>query len=185
MDIADTEIPDVKILTPKKFGDRRGFFSETYNKALLRDRGIDLDFIQDNHSLSREAGVVRGLHFQSPPYAQAKLLRVLRGAVFDVALDLRRDSPDFGRHVTRVISAEKWNQILIPAGFAHGFCTLEPDTEVAYKVTEIYAPDHDRGILWNDSEIGIAWPVAETDVIVSEKDRNLPPLRDIAADLPF
>ncbi len=185
MDIAETEIPDVKVLTPKKFGDSRGFFSETYNKALLRDRGIDLDFVQDNHSLSREIGVVRGLHFQTPPYAQAKLVRVVRGAIFDVALDLRRRSPSFGRHVTRVISAENWGQFLVPVGFAHGFCTLEPDTEVIYKVTGFYAPDHDKGILWNDSEIGIAWPVKAADAIVSEKDRRHPLFQDIAENPPF
>lgn len=183
--IAETEIPEVKIFVPRKFGDDRGFFSETYNKAAFEAAGIDAVFVQDNHSLSRDVGVVRGLHFQTPPHAQTKLVRVARGAVFDVAVDLRRTSPTFGRHVSHVLSATEWNQIYIPEGFAHGFCTLEPETEVIYKVTALYAPDHDKGIRWNDPEMGIAWPVEPADAIVSEKDRTLPPLREIAAGLPF
>ena len=185
MQIAETEIPEVKILALKKFGDDRGVFSETYNKAVFAAAGIDAVFVQDNHSLSREVSVVRGLHFQTPPHAQAKLVRVTRGAIFDVAVDLRRAAPTFGRHVTQVVSADDWNQIYIPEGFAHGFCTLEPYTEVLYKVTALYAPDHDRGILWNDPELGIAWPVEAGEAIVSDKDRKLPALRDAAAALPF
>ena len=128
-------IPEVKLITPRRFGDARGFFSETYNAKAFAEAGITLTFVQDNHSLSAPAGTVRGLHFQSPPFAQDKLVRVTRGRILDVAVDIRRSSPTFGQHVTAEISAEAWNQILVPAGFAHGFVTLEPDTEVVYKVT--------------------------------------------------
>lgn len=173
MEIVSTEIPAVKIVRPKKFGDHRGFFSETYNKRALQEAGIQLEFVQDNHSLSATKGTIRGLHFQLAPYAQDKLVHVVRGAVLDVAVDLRHSSPTFGRHVKAVISAHEWNQILVPIGFAHGFCTLEPDTEVIYKVTNYYAPDFERGILWNDSELGIEWPVSEGKATVSEKDLKL------------
>lgn len=172
--VVETEIPAVKILTPKKFGDARGFFSETYNKRALAEVGIGLEFVQDNHSLSGDKGTVRGLHFQALPCAQHKLVRVIRGSVFDVAVDLRRSSPTFGRHVSAVISAERWNQVFIPIGFAHGFCTLEPNTEVIYKVTDYYAPEHDRGLLWNDAELEIEWPVSADDAVLSEKDQNQP-----------
>ena len=144
MEISPLDIRDVKILRPKKHGDARGFFSETWNRAALEAAGIDIDFVQDNQSLSAARGTVRGLHFQTPPHAQTKLLRVIRGAVFDVAVDLRRGSPDYGRHASAVISAEAWNQILVPVGFAHGFMTLEPDTEVIYKVSGIYSPAERR-----------------------------------------
>jgi len=163
-----------------KHGDHRGFFSETYNKRILRGAGIELDFVQDNHSLSPEVGTVRGLHFQLPPYAQAKLLRVTRGAVFDVAIDLRDGSPSYGRHVSVTISASAWNQIFIPAGFAHGFCTLEPDTEVIYKVTDYYAPEAESGVLWNDPDLGIPWPVGADEAILSDRDRAWPPLSEIS-----
>lgn len=185
MKVAETEIPDVKIIAPKKFCDGRGFFSETYNKESLGKAGIGTVFVQDNQSLSSEAGVVRGLHFQTPPYAQAKLVRVTRGAIFDVALDLRRDSPTFKHHVSRVISAADWNQMYIPVGFAHGFCTLEPETEVIYKVSALYAPDHEGGVLWNDPDLEIAWPYDIAEAVVSDKDKKLPVLRDIVATLPF
>ena len=174
MQLIDTEIPDVKMITPKKFGDHRGFFSETYSRQAMAEAGIDLEFVQDNHSLSAQKGVVRGLHFQIPPFAQDKLVRVIRGAVFDVAVDLRRGSPTFAKHVTAVLSAEKWNQMLIPIGFAHGFVTLAPDTEVIYKVTNYYAPDHDRGVLWNDPDLGVEWPIAPDEAILSDKDKTQP-----------
>ncbi len=132
MQIKDLGIPGVKVLIPKKHGDHRGFFSEVYNKRTLAAAGIDIDFVQDNHSLSAEKGTVRGLHFQVPPFAQDKLVRVVHGSVFDVAVDLRRGSPTYGKHVSVVLSAEEWNQILVPIGFAHGFMTLEPNTEVIY-----------------------------------------------------
>jgi dTDP-4-dehydrorhamnose 3,5-epimerase len=174
-------LPDVKIVRPKKHGDARGFFSETYSRKALSDAGIDLTFVQDNHAFSAAKGTVRGLHFQTPPFAQDKLIRVTRGSIFDVAVDLRRGSPTYGRHVSAVISAEEWNQILIPVGFAHGLLTLEPDTEVLYKVTNYYAPEHDLGLLWNDPALGIAWPVAEADAILSAKDKVQPRLADLPA----
>ena len=174
MQVMNTEIPDVKIIQPKKFGDHRGFFSETYNKRLLSEHGIGLDFVQDDHSLSGAKGTIRGLHYQTPPYAQDKLVRVVRGAIFDVAVDLRKESPTLGKHVSAVISSEQWNQILVPIGFAHGFCTLEPNTEVIYKVTNYYAPDHDKGLLWNDSDLGIEWPVSTGEATLSDKDRQQP-----------
>jgi dTDP-4-dehydrorhamnose 3,5-epimerase len=148
---------------------------------VLAERGIDVDFVQDNHSLSRLKGTVRGLHYQAPPFAQHKLVRVVRGSVLDVAVDLRLGSPTYGAHVAAVISAEAWNQILVPIGFAHGFCTLEPDTEVIYKVTDYYSPEHDHGILWNDPELGIAWPVSEAAAVLSPRDRRLPRLKEIAS----
>ncbi|MGB7161203.1 MAG: dTDP-4-dehydrorhamnose 3,5-epimerase [Tepidisphaeraceae bacterium] len=180
MQLIETEIPAVKVLVPKKIGDHRGFFSEVYSDKLLSALGIDARFVQDNQSLSAEKGVVRGLHFQLPPLAQDKLIRVVRGAVLDVALDIRRDSPTFGRHVAVVLSAENWKQMFVPAGFAHGFATLEPNTEVLYKVTNYYSPAHDRGIRWNDPKLGIDWGVTEDAAVLSERDRKHPVLADVA-----
>jgi dTDP-4-dehydrorhamnose 3,5-epimerase len=174
MDVVSLDIPDVKIIRPKKFGDHRGFFSETYTKKTFEAAGLQYDFVQDNHSLSAEVGTVRGLHFQLPPFAQDKLVRVVRGAILDVAVDIRKGSPTFGRHVSAVISAAEWNQILVPIGFAHGFCTLEPDTEVIYKVTNYYSAEHDRGLLWNDPELGIDWPVSADKARLSDKDHKHP-----------
>lgn len=181
MQVERLNIPDIRLLVPRKHGDARGFFSETYNRKSFAALGIDIDFVQDNHSLSAEKGTVRGLHFQTPPFAQDKLVRVTRGSVFDVAVDLRRDSPTYGLHVSAVLSAQAWNQILVPIGFAHGFMTLEPDTEVIYKVSNYYAPDHDKGLLWNDPALGIAWPLAEDEAILSEKDRIQPRLEEIVS----
>jgi dTDP-4-dehydrorhamnose 3,5-epimerase len=183
MQIAELEIPEVKLITPKKFGDHRGFFSETYNKKTLASLGIEMDFVQDNHSLSAEVGTIRGLHFQTPPFAQDKLVRIAQGSVLDVAVDIRRGSPTYGKFVSAVISAEAWNQILVPVGFAHGLCTLEPDTVVIYKVSNYYAPDHDLGLLWNDPDLGIDWPVSEAEAKLSDKDRKQPLLKDF--DSPF
>lgn len=179
LQVMATEIADVKLIVPRIHKDHRGFFSETYNKAGLEKLGADLEFVQDNHSLSVEQGVVRGLHFQVPPFAQDKLVRVIRGSVFDVAVDIRRGSPTYGKHVARVISAADWNQFLVPAGFAHGFCTLESDTEVIYKVTNYYSPEHDRGVLWNDPDLRIDWPVTESEAILSDKDKKQPRFRDL------
>jgi len=179
--VESLNIPAVKVLTPKRHGDRRGFFSEVYNKKTLSELGIDIDFVQDNHSLSAEKGTMRGLHFQTPPFAQDKLVRVVRGAVLDVAVDLRRNSPTYGEHVSVVLSADALNQVLVPTGFAHGFMTLEPDTEVVYKVSDYYAPEHDKGILWSDPALGIEWPEPETSVVLSEKDRRQPRLADMTS----
>lgn len=180
MEVVETAIPEVKIITPKKFGDHRGFFSETYNKRALAGAGVDFDFVQDNHSLSATKGTLRGLHCQIPPFGQDKLVRVVRGAIFHVAVDLRTGSPTFGQYVSAVVSAEEWNQILVPIGFAHGFCTIEPDTEVIYKVTNYWSAEHERGILWDDPAVGIEWPVAAKDVVLSDKDKEWPTLE--AAD---
>jgi dTDP-4-dehydrorhamnose 3,5-epimerase len=172
---------DVLELRPRKFADSRGFFSEVYNRADLAAAGIDINFIQDNHSLSCDAGTVRGLHFQAPPFAQAKLIRVTKGVIFDVAVDIRNGSPTYGQHISVTISADNWNQLLVPAGFAHGFCTLEPNTEVLYKVDAPYSPEHDRGIQWDDPELAIDWPVREEDAVLSEKDSNQPRLSELPA----
>ena len=171
MQIQSLAIPDVKIITPVRHADERGYFCEVYNQAALIAHGIDIPFVQDNHSLSVPQGTVRGLHFQTPPFAQAKLVRVLRGAIIDVAVDLRRASPTFGQHVSALLSAAEGNQILVPVGFAHGFATLEPDTEILYKVSAPYSREHDKGLLWNDPALNIAWPVAPEVAVLSAKDR--------------
>ncbi len=169
--IVPTAIQDVKIIIPIRHRDQRGFFTEVYNKRVFMEAGIELDFVQDNLSFSANKGTVRGLHFQKPPYAQDKLVYVVKGAIFDVAVDLRKDSASFGKHVTEIITAEEGNQILVPIGFAHGFCTLDPNTEVIYKATNYYAPAHDGGLLWNDPELAIDWLVSEDEAILSEEDR--------------
>lgn len=179
MDIKETTLPGVKILTPKKHGDDRGFFSETYSRHRYAEAGILEEFVQDNQSLSVDSGVIRGLHFQTNPFAQAKLVRVLRGRILDVVVDIRHGSPTFGQSISVVISAEAWNQIYVPVGFAHGLCTLEPNTEVGYKVSAPYAPEHDRGLLWNDPDLGIAWPVDPARAILSPKDTRHPRLKDL------
>lgn len=183
MQVVETRIPDVKLITPKRHGDHRGYFSETYNQRALRDAGIVLDFVQDNQSLSAERGTIRGLHFQTPPFAQDKLVRVLRGSIFDVAVDLRQGSPTFGQHVSATLTADEGTQMLVPIGFGHGFCTLEPDTEVFYKVTNYYAPDCDRGLLWNDADLAIDWPVAADQAVLSQKDLNQPTFKALMQDL--
>ena len=181
MTFEPTAIADVKIVTPARHGDHRGFFSETWKRVAFEEAGLDLDFVQDNQSLSRETGVIRGLHFQTAPFAQAKLVRVTRGRVLDVAVDLRRSSPTYGRHVAVELSAENWRQLLIPIGFAHGFCTLEPDTELLYKVTAPYAPKNDFGLAFDDPALAIAWPIASDRAILSDKDRKQPRLADLPA----
>jgi dTDP-4-dehydrorhamnose 3,5-epimerase len=173
------EIPEVVLITPQRMRDARGFFSETYNKTQWDEVGICAPFVQDNHSLSVAKGVVRGLHFQIEPHAQGKLVRVARGAIFDVAVDIRTGSPTFGKHVSAILSAENWNQLWIPQGFAHGFCTLEPNTEVLYKTTEYYSLECDRRIKWNDPALGIPWPVAAEEAILSDADKAGPPLAEL------
>ena len=178
MQVDETAIPAVKIITPKKHGDARGFFSEVYNRQAFEAAGLSLDFVQDNHSFSATVGTLRGLHFQTPPFAQDKLVRVARGKILDVAVDVRRASPTFGKHVAVELSAENWRQLLVPAGFAHGFVTLEPMTEVLYKVTALYSAANDRGVAWDDPDIGVAWPLPSEGPTLSDKDRRWPRLKD-------
>ena len=181
MDVRTLEIPDIKIIRTKKFEDARGFFSETYNKLAFADAGIAFDFVQDNQSRSAAVGTVRGLHYQAAPFAQDKLVRVVRGRILDVAVDIRRASPTFGKWVTAEISASMWNQILIPIGFAHAICTLEPDTELIYKVTNYYSAKHDFGIRWDDPDLNISWPIPHDQVVLSDKDRQQPLFRDVVS----
>jgi dTDP-4-dehydrorhamnose 3,5-epimerase len=169
---------DVMELRPTRHGDHRGFFSEVWSAAALADVGIAANFVQDNHSFSVEAGVLRGLHYQEPPAAQAKLVRVVRGAIFDVAVDIRVGAPTYGGWVGLVVSEAEWNQIYVPEGFAHGFVTLQPNTEVLYKVSAPYAPQLDRAIRFDDPAIGIDWPVSGARPILSEKDSKAPLLAD-------
>jgi dTDP-4-dehydrorhamnose 3,5-epimerase len=170
LEVTSTAIPDVKVLLPAAFGDERGSFSETYNAARFSENGIKLVFVQDNQSWSAPAGTVRGLHFQSPPKAQHKLVRAVRGSILDVAVDLRRASRTYGKWVAEELSAQNRKQLLVPIGFAHGFCTLEPDTEVIYKVSEFYSPANDLGIAWDDPDLSIDWPITKDKVTLSEKD---------------
>jgi dTDP-4-dehydrorhamnose 3,5-epimerase len=163
---------DVTELRPARHGDHRGYFSEVWSASALAGAGIATEFVQDNHSFSVEAGVLRGLHYQEPPAAQAKLVRVTRGAIFDVAVDIRHGSLTFGRWVGLTVSEAEWNQIYVPVGFAHGFVTLEPNTEVLYKVSAPYSPQHDRAIRFDDPAIGVEWPLAGREAILSDKDRN-------------
>jgi dTDP-4-dehydrorhamnose 3,5-epimerase len=179
LDVHALSIPDVKLIRTPRISDARGCFCETFQRADFAEQGLDYDFLQDNQSSSDRPGTVRGLHFQRPPFAQTKLVRVLRGRIFDVAVDLRRSSPSFGRHVAVELSSESDEQLLIPAGFAHGFCTLEPDTVVFYKVDQVYSAAHDSGVNWADPELGIEWPIAAPEAILSEKDRRLPMLDDL------
>jgi dTDP-4-dehydrorhamnose 3,5-epimerase len=182
VEIRSLNIAEVKLVIPKIYRDPRGFLSETYNRRLMSTAGIAAEFVQDNHSLSVEAGTLRGLHFQIPPHAQGKLVRVVRGSIFDVAVDIRTGSPTFGQHVSAILSAENWTQMWVPAGFAHGFCTLEPNTEVIYKVTAYYAPECDRGLQWDDTALGIKWPVSPDNVKLSHKDRKQPVLKEVASE---
>ena len=161
-------------IIPDRFGDDRGFFSEVYNERVWNEAGINVSFVQDNHSLSEKAGVLRGLHFQTPPAGQAKLVRVIKGAVFDVAVDIREGSPTFGKWVGVEISAKKWNQLFVPEGFAHGFVTLEPDTHFLYKVSGFYSQPNDRSIRFDDPAIAIDWPIDVTTAILSAKDQSAP-----------
>lgn len=179
--VEPTALPDVRIINPQRIGDQRGFFSEIYNRQRFAEAGIDLEFVQDNHSFSASAGTVRGLHFQSEPFAQAKLIRVIRGRILDIAVDLRHSSPTFGRHVAVELSAETGHQLFVPVGFAHGFCTLEPDTEIQYKVSAYYSAAHDHGLRWDDPALGITWPVEPSRAVLSDKDRRHPTLAKLPA----
>ena len=183
MQVERLAIPEVMLLAPPRFEDERGFFSEVWSRKTLSALGIEAGFEQENHSLSRQVGTVRGLHFQTPPFAQAKLVRVVRGRVFDVAVDLRRLSPTYGQWVGAELSSEDGRMIWIPAGFAHGFCTLEPHTEIVYLVDAPYSAANNAGLRWNDPAIGIDWPVDDNAVILSLADRDAPGIS--ALESPF
>ena len=175
----------VTLIKPRRFGDDRGWFSETYSRKAAAALGITDEFVQDNQSLSRTPGTLRGLHFQTPPHGQAKLVRCLRGRIMDYAVDVRRGSPSWGQHVSVELTAANGWQLYVPVGYAHAFLTLEPDTEVAYKVSDVYAPDCDGGIRFDDPAIGIAWPLSADKLVLSEKDRTLPRLAEFASPFPY
>jgi dTDP-4-dehydrorhamnose 3,5-epimerase len=178
---SNEEIEGSHIFIPKRHGDDRGFFSETWNAKTMAEAGIDTAFVQDNHSLSADVGTLRGLHFQAPPFAQAKLVRVVRGSVFDVVVDIRVGSPTFAKYVSTILSAENWKQLYVPNGFLHGFMTLEPDTEVIYKVSNFYEAVSDGGVIWNDPDLDIEWPDVVSVPVLSEKDEGLPAFADFAS----
>ena len=185
MEAEELSLPGVFLFSPARHGDARGFFSETFKAREFAEFAPGVALVQDNHSLSRDAGVIRGLHFQTPPHAQGKLVRVPRGRVLDVVVDLRVGSPTYGQHLSIELSADNWQQLWVPAGFAHAFCTLEPDTEFCYKVSDYYAPECDAGIAYDDPDLGIKWPFKPADMILSEKDRKLPRLKDFASPFRF
>ena len=178
MIVEPTAIPDVLLLTPSRFLDDRGFFSETWNEQRFAEAGIPGPFVQDNHARSAERGVVRGLHLQIAPSEQGKLIRAVRGSIWDVAVDIRPGSTTYGKHVGVVLSADNWQQLWIPAGLLHGYCTLEPDTEVIYKVTAPWDRQAERGVIWNDPALAVPWPIASAEAILSDKDRVLPRLSE-------
>lgn len=173
----------VRLLTPRRFGDTRGWFSEAYTEVWAAANGVNVRFVQDNHSYSAKVGTIRGLHFQTPPHGQAKLVRCVRGAIMDYAIDVRAGSPTWGRWVAAELSAVNGRQLFVPVGFAHAFITLNPDVEVIYKVSDVYAPACDGGVAWDDPDIGIDWPLPLTGPVLSDKDRKLPRLKDF--DSPF
>ena len=176
MEVRETALPGVLILTPRRFGDARGWFSETYSAAALAEAGFARAFVQDNHAMSESRGVVRGLHFQAPPKAQDKLLRVARGAILDVAVDIRAGSPTWGRSVAVELSEENGRQLLVPRGFAHGYLTLTERTDVLYKVTDTYAPETEGGLLWRDPALGVEWPIGAEEATVNARDAAWPTL---------
>jgi dTDP-4-dehydrorhamnose 3,5-epimerase len=183
MQVRPTEIPGILILYPTKHADERGFFSETFRTDVLGAHGVDAQFVQDNHVYSTEKGILRGLHYQFPPHAQGKLIRCIKGVILDVAVDIRKGSPSFGRHVATKLSATSWQQLWVPAGFAHGYVTMETDCEVIYKVTDYYSPECDRGIAWDDPALEIDWQLPLNEILLSPKDRRQPRLADV--DTPF
>ena len=183
--IETTPLDGVLVITPDRFGDHRGFFSESYSRRQLRDAGVDIEFVQDNHSLSSAVGTVRGLHFQAPPRAQDKLVRCGKGCLFDVAVDIRKGSPTFGQWFGTELSFENGRQLLVPAGFAHGFVTRAPDTEIIYKCSDDYAPDTEGALLWNDADVGIDWGLAAEDAILSAKDEIAPTLANLASPFDY
>ncbi len=185
LDIQKTAIEGVLVITPRRFSDARGFFVESYNAERFRTAGVADIFVQDNHSLSVERGTVRGLHYQAPPRAQAKLVRVLKGSIVDVAVDVRRGSPTFGRHVRLELSADSGAELLVPGGFLHGFATLEPMTEVAYKVSDFYSAPHDGGVRWDDPLLAIDWGVDSAKAVVSDKDATAQAFADFKSPFKY
>ncbi|MBY3024664.1 dTDP-4-dehydrorhamnose 3,5-epimerase [Rhizobium leguminosarum] len=185
MRIETTAIEGIIAITPPRFGDHRGYFSEVFKDAWFRENVADVTFIQDNESLSAQTGTVRGLHFQIPPFAQGKLVRCLAGRIMDIVVDIREGSPSFGKWLSQELSPENGMQLWVPAGFAHGFATLEPNSVISYKVTAPYSPQHDRGIAWNDPAIGIRWPFYERDMVLSDKDKTLPRLTDLPSHFSY
>jgi dTDP-4-dehydrorhamnose 3,5-epimerase len=183
LQIQPLEIDGLLLITPNKHGDERGFFSEVFRADILAQHGVEAPFVQDNHAFSAQVGVLRGLHYQAPPSAQGKLVHCPHGAILDVAVDIRRGSPSFGQHVSVELSAVNWRQLWVPPGFAHGYVTLEPNTEVLYKVTTYYDPTADRGIAWDDPALGIDWRLSASQVILSAKDQRNPPLAEV--EVPF
>ena len=181
MNIGEFDIPGLKLIIPKRFSDVRGHFQETWSDRLFREKIGNVTFVQDNQSTSIKKGTVRGLHFQKPPYAQGKLVHVLRGSILDVSVDIRNGFPTYLRHIAVKLDAVEGAQMWVPPGFLHGFCTLEDQTEVFYKVTSYYSPGHDAGVLWSDPDLGIKWPVDADSVVLSDKDKRHPRLRDLAA----
>jgi dTDP-4-dehydrorhamnose 3,5-epimerase len=181
MDAERLHIPDIVLLRPRRIADDRGFFSETWRRDLAAAAGVDVAFVQDNLSYSARAGTLRGLHYQAPPRAQAKLIGVVAGAVLDVAVDVRRGSPTYGRHVRALLSAENGAQLFVPPGFLHGFATLEPHTDVAYKVTDYYSQPHDGGVFWNDPDLAIDWGIDPMRAVLSEKDARAPRFADFTS----
>jgi dTDP-4-dehydrorhamnose 3,5-epimerase len=179
VDVHQLDIPGLTLILPKRFSDARGHFSETWSDRLFREKIENVSFVQDNQSMSAKKATVRGLHFQKPPDAQGKLVRVVRGSIFDITVDIRKGSPTYGRHVAVRLDAVEGAQLWVPPGFLHGFCTLEDQTEVFYKVTAYYSPSHDAGVLWSDPDLGINWPVDAQSAILSDKDWQLPRLRDL------
>lgn len=181
MNIQSLSLPEVKIITPKINNDQRGYFSEIYHFQQLASQEIEIDFVQDNQSYSLQQNVVRGLHFQSPPFAQDKLVRCISGSILDVVVDIRKSSVNFGKYLTKNITSKSFQQILVPKGFAHGIMTLEPSTTILYKVSNYYSPDHDHGIFWNDPSLNIPWGASKKYVIVSDKDAALPKWKEFSS----
>lgn len=181
MKLVETKLKDLYILEPVVYGDHRGFFMESYNERTFAELGLAFNLVQDNHSLSTEVGVIRGLHFQYHPKAQTKIVRVLTGSIYDVVVDLRPNSATLGEWVGVHLTEENKRQLVVPKGFAHGFCTTSPNTQVFYKVDEYYSPEHDSGILWNDPDLGIDWPTANP--ILSDKDKRQPSFKEVAEQL--
>jgi dTDP-4-dehydrorhamnose 3,5-epimerase len=179
MNTPDSDLPGLRKFVPRRFSDPRGYFSETWSDRHFRGEIAEATFVQDNQSVSAHKGTLRGLHFQKPPFAQGKLIRVVRGSILDVAVDIRKGSPTYKRHMAIKLDASEGAQLWVPPGFLHGFCTLEDETEVFYKVTSYYSPTHDAGVLWSDPDLGIHWPVDRDSVILSAKDECHPCLGDL------